>query len=301
MISFDNLSGNAALRRSLQNALAGRFPQTVLLSGDDTESLSALSVILAAAILCDHKSKATSRPCGTCLSCRKVEKGIHPDILLIDEGENELKVELARRIKAENALIPNDGPRRVTIIRHAQNLNPAAQNALLKELEEPPSFAFFILTAEQPDALLETVRSRCTRFALEPPVQADQDASADEETVTLLTPYLAAVAAGREDQMMKAALAFEKIPRRTMTGLLGVLQAAFRDAVFAAEHLPLPLLQPAMRTETNLLAGRIPVRRLLAAYDFLDTVSRRVSHNAAAAAVTCALTADVFRICFLET
>ena len=96
---------------------------------------------------------------------------MHPDLSVIDEGENELKVDLARRIKAENAIIPNDGARRVTVIRHAHKLNPMAQNALLKELEEPPAYAFFILTAEQPDALLQTVRSRCTRLALEPPQQ----------------------------------------------------------------------------------------------------------------------------------
>ena len=93
---------------------------------------------------------------------------MHPDLMIVDEGEAELKVDLARQLKAENAIIPNDGERRVTVIHHAQNLNPMAQNALLKELEEPPAYAFFILTAEQPDSLLQTVRSRCTKFALEP-------------------------------------------------------------------------------------------------------------------------------------
>ena len=63
-------------------------------------------------------------PAATCLSCRKVqEQGVHPDLTLIDEGEEELKVDLARRIKAENAIIPNDGARRVTVIRHAHNMN----------------------------------------------------------------------------------------------------------------------------------------------------------------------------------
>ena len=223
MISFDSLPGNAALKASLQNALSGRFPQTVLLSGDDTGGLKALSAVLAAGILCESAGR---RPCGTCISCRKIEQGVHPDLTVIDEGENELKVDLARRIKAENAIIPNDGARRVTVIHHAQNLNPMAQNALLKELEEPPSYAFFILTAEQPDALLQTVRSRCTKFALEPP----HEAVSDGDAAALLAPYLAAVAAQREDRMMLAALALEKPPRRTLLGILGVLQAAMRRA-----------------------------------------------------------------------
>ena len=160
MISFDALPGNRSLKASLRRALAGRVPQTILLSGDDSRSLETLSTALAAGILCEADGP---RPCGACLSCRKVQDGVHPDLTLIDEGEEELKVDLARRIKAENAIIPNDGARRVTVIRHAHNMNAYAQNALLKELEEPPHFAFFILTSEKPDALLQTVRSSSPR------------------------------------------------------------------------------------------------------------------------------------------
>lgn len=292
MISFDSLPGNAALKESLRNALSGRFPQTVLLSGDDTGGLETLSAVLAAGILCENTG---SHPCGTCISCRKAEQGIHPDLTVIDEGENELKVDLARRIKAENAIVPNDGARRVTVIRHAQNLNPMAQNALLKELEEPPSHAFFILTAEQPDALLQTVRSRCAKFALEPP----HEAVSNEDAAALLAPYLAALAARREDRMMLAALALEKPQRRTLLGILGILQAALRDAVFAAKALPQAPLQPALRRQTAALARAVSADRLLTAYDFVEELIDRVSRNAAAAAVTCALTSDVYRICFL--
>ena len=292
MISFDSLPGNAALKESLRNALSGRFPQTVLLSGDNTGGLETLSAVLAAGILCENTG---SHPCGTCISCRKAEQGIHPDLTVIDEGENELKVDLARRIKAENAIIPNDGARRVTVIRHAQNLNPMAQNALLKELEEPPSHAFFILTAEQPDALLQTVRSRCAKFALEPPRQA----VSNEDAAALLAPYLAALAERREDRMMLAALALEKPQRRTLLGILGILQAALRDAVFAAKALPQAPLQPALRRQTAALARAVSADRLLTAYDFIEELIDRVSRNAAAAAVTCALTSDVYRICFL--
>lgn len=291
MTAFDKLPGGKALHDALGRALSGRFPQAVLLSGDDPAALKAVSDTVAAGILCEA---AGARPCGTCLSCRKVDMGVHPDLAIIDEGENELKVDLARQIKAENAVVPNDGARRVTVIRHAHNLNPMAQNALLKELEEPPAYAFFVLTTSRPDTLLQTVRSRCTKFALEP---AQQTVS-DEEAAALLGPYLAAVAARREDRMMLAALALEKPPRRQLLGMLGVLQAALRDAVFAAEHLPQPPLQPALREQTAALARAVSAGRLLACYDFIDELTDRVSRNAASAAVTCALTSDVYRICF---
>ena len=282
MISFDALPGNRSLKASLRHALAGRVPQTILLSGDDSRSLETLSTALAAGILCEADGP---RPCGACLSCRKVQDGVHPDLTLIDEGEDELKVDLARRIKAENAIIPNDGARRVTVIRHAHNMNAYAQNALLKELEEPPHFAFFILTSEKPDALLQTVRSRCTRFALEP--SGEEQAVSDDEATRLLAPYLTAVAGKREGSMMLAAL-----------GMVGVMQAALRDAIFRAEGLHEPPLQPALAKQSEALASALTPERLLAFYDFTDELVHRISRNAASAAVTCALTSDVYRICY---
>ena len=276
MISFDALPGNRSLKASLRRALAGRVPQTILLSGDDSRSLETLSTALAAGILCEADGP---RPCGACLSCRKVQDGVHPDLTLIDEGEDELKVDLARRIKAENAIIPNDGARRVTVIRHAHNMNAYAQNALLKELEEPPHFAFFILTSEKPDALLQTVRSRCTRFALEP--SREEQAVSDDEATRLLAPYLTAVAGKREGSMMLAALGMEKTPRRALIGVM-------RE----------PPLQPALAKQSEALASALTPERLLAFYDFTDELVHRISRNAASAAVTCALTSDVYRICY---
>ena len=100
MISFDALAGNNALKNSLKHALNERFPQTVLLSGDDPAALKTLATVLAAGILCEGTG---SHPCGNCLPCRKVEQGVHPDLMIVDEGEAELKVDLARQLKAENA------------------------------------------------------------------------------------------------------------------------------------------------------------------------------------------------------
>ncbi len=288
----DRLPAGPALRAGLRRALAGRFPQTVLLSGEDGAALAAAADTLAAALLCEGTGE---RPCGVCPACRKTAQHVHPDLSIVDEGENEIKVDAARRIKAENTLAPNEGGRRVTVIRHAQNLNPAAQNALLKELEEPPAFACFILTAERPDALLQTVRSRCVHFALEPP----DAAAGDGETAALLAPYLAALAEAREDRMMLAALRLEKTPRRALIGVMAALQAALRDAVLCAEGVCAPPLQPALQKETRALAKAVSAARLVRLYDLFGTISERISRNAAAAAVTCAMTGDAYRTAFL--
>lgn len=99
--------------------------------------------------------------------------------------------------------------------------------------------------------------------------------------------------------MMLAALGLEKTPRRALIGVLGVLQSALRDAVFAAKGLPQSPIEGALRQQTQALAQTVGADRLLRLYDFTGVLIGRVSRNAAAAAVTNALTADAWRICFL--
>ncbi len=283
---------NENLKRSLSNALMGRFPQTVLITGDDSESLKTVSEWLAIGVLCESDKE---RPCGKCASCRKAEEKVHPDLTIIDEGSDELKIELARRLRQEDSLIPNEGGRRVTVIRHAQNLNINAQNALLKELEEPPSFAFFILTSERPDALLETVKSRCMKISLEP----SEDFEFNKEAALVLKPYIEALSSRREDKLMKYAISIEKLSRNELPGILDTLGTALRDAVFYAEKLPGEPLIKELRKETKMLAGAVSTKKLLELYVFLKKLTDRIMRNASAAAVTCALTSDVYRICFL--
>ena len=121
---------------------------------------------LAKDMLCTQTLEGTA--CGLCENCRKAEKGIHPDIitverLLDDEGKpkREIYVEQARAVVADAVILPNEAEKKVYIIRDAGRMNPDAQNALLKILEEPPRFAAFILVTDAEGALLETVRSRC--------------------------------------------------------------------------------------------------------------------------------------------
>ena len=98
--------------------------------------------------------------------------------------------------------------------------------------------------------------------------------------------------------VLLAALGMEKTPRRALIGVMGVMQAALRDAIFRAEGLHEPPLQPALAKQSEALASALTPERLLAFYDFTDELVHRISRNAASAAVTCALTSDVYRICY---
>ncbi len=127
----------------------------------------AAACALARTMLCSAPDPAR-RPCGVCRDCRKAEKGIHPDVItvgrLTDEKgkpKREIYVDQIRDLAADAVVLPNEAERKVYIIREADTMNAAAQNALLKVLEEPPPFVSIVLTAASASALLETVRSRC--------------------------------------------------------------------------------------------------------------------------------------------
>jgi DNA polymerase-3 subunit delta' len=103
--------------------------------------------------------------CGTCAACTRIARGIHGDVLIVEPGDNgSIKVEQVREIIDRAGYRPFEGRRRVVIIDEADALVVAAQNALLKTLEEPPSASMFILVTSRADSLLPTVRSRCPRL-----------------------------------------------------------------------------------------------------------------------------------------
>jgi len=100
--------------------------------------------------------------CGVCAACTRIARGVHSDVIVVEPGESgSIKIEQIRDIVDRAAYRPFEGRCRVVIVDGADGLVPAAQNALLKTLEEPPTASIFILITAQPDLLLSTVRSRC--------------------------------------------------------------------------------------------------------------------------------------------
>jgi DNA polymerase III subunit delta' len=107
--------------------------------------------------------------CGTCAACTRIARGVHPEVLVLEPGDSgSIKIEQVREVVDRASYRPFEGRRRVVIFDEADTLVPAAQNALLKTLEEPPSQSVFILVTARPDVLLPTVRSRCPRLNFRP-------------------------------------------------------------------------------------------------------------------------------------
>lgn len=324
-MTFDSLAGNAALRHALRRALDTRFPQTLLLTGPEGSGKLTTARILASALLCE---RAEQPPCGQCLACRKAEKGIHPDLTLIDPGDGEIKVETARAIRSDSSIRPSESDRRVFLIRHAHKMNPSAQNALLKVLEEPPAYAFFILMSENADAILPTILSRCTQFSMSPltdretagiararfPEKTEQELAAaahraqgiagtalrllaeeQDDLTPVLAPMLRAFAGTSEFAMVRACSACAGMTRPQFAAVLDALCLALRDAVMASEQLAEPM-NAALRAETASLGVHVPQHKLLELYDWVRELSARIPLNTGVPLLSACLAARAYEV-----
>lgn len=163
---FGALLGNDALKKRLAASLdRGHLSHSYLIAGPRGSGKHTLAQLLAAAMECQNPGA----PCMDCPACRKVLSGNHPDVITVDEPDKkQVPVELIRRARADVFIRPNEGERKIFVFPRAQDMNEAAQNALLKILEEPPAYGVFLLLAETPEMLLPTIRSRCAELRLSP-------------------------------------------------------------------------------------------------------------------------------------
>ena len=228
-----------------------------------SEAGYAAAQALAQAMLCPSPD-AAGRPCGLCRDCRKAEKGIHPDIVTVtrqtdDKGKpkREIYVDQIRDLVADAVVLPNEAERKVYILRDADTMNAAAQNALLKVLEEPPRFVSFLLIAASANALLETVRSRCVTLHL----NGDEDAPPPEARA-LAERYFDFAASGARISLLSFANENADLSNAEMS-----------DFVRAARLLA-----------TDMLCGRMPDLRmsrgeLLRLVDLLGTAEEYLRFN----------------------
>lgn len=163
-----SLIGHAdTLRRLCDSLDRDDLPHALLFTGPAGIGKSRAALILAAYAAC---SSEAARPCGECPPCRQVIAATHSDlqIIALARGKKEIGVDLARSLKHFVQLRSVSARRKIAIVDDADRLSIAAQNALLKTLEEPPGHALLILISARPGSLLSTVRSRCQRVVFQP-------------------------------------------------------------------------------------------------------------------------------------
>jgi hypothetical protein len=166
------LCGHSTVLGILEKALSNEtFPSTVLISGPPRVGKTSLAFVLSAALECERPSPWA---CGECSPCKKIRRNLFPDLRIISLEESDtgklksqiLVEQVRKQVLDVVELPPYEGKKLVFIIEPAEALNISSQNSLLKVLEEPPSYAHFILVAKDFGPLLPTVRSRCQEIHL---------------------------------------------------------------------------------------------------------------------------------------
>ncbi len=206
------IRGHVRLKAVLARALErDRLPPAMLFDGPEGVGKKTLALVVAQAVLCE--AAPAPEPCGTCRTCRRVAASttperllelrqeadrhpdedvwrnfrLHPDLVLAEgwwltrtgrpRSEPEIRVDQVRDLVGEIAGAPFEARRRVFVIDDAHTMNDAAQNALLKNLEEPPPRSHVILVSSASSSLRPTIRSRCQRLRFGPLSRAVIDES----------------------------------------------------------------------------------------------------------------------------
>ncbi|MGH2719374.1 MAG: DNA polymerase III subunit gamma/tau, partial [Actinomycetota bacterium] len=160
--TFAEVVGQGHVTRTLQNALAEqRLPHALLFSGPRGTGKTSTARILAKALNCEKAP--TREPCNVCVSCREITEGSSLDVAEIDAASHG-SVDDARELRDKVAYSPVSGRWKVYILDECHMLTTAANNALLKVLEEPPAHVTFVFATTEPAKVLQTVLDRCQRY-----------------------------------------------------------------------------------------------------------------------------------------
>lgn len=154
-----DIQGQKAVRAKLAGWFSsGDIPQAVLLVGPTSAGKTSVARLLAAALLCGEGGKAGG--CGKCQDCLDVIGNDHPNYVEHDAG-GERGIDAMRDLTASLSMMPMLGGRKVVCLDECQNITPAAWEAFLKPLEEPPDHVTLILATTNPEKIKPTIRSRC--------------------------------------------------------------------------------------------------------------------------------------------
>lgn len=159
---FEDVKGQDAIVRTLKNQIeADRIGHAYLFCGTRGTGKTTVAKIFAKAVNCEHPVDGS--PCGECAVCKAIAAGNSMNVIEIDAASNN-GVDNIREIREEVAYRPTEGRYKVYIIDEVHMLSAGAFNALLKTLEEPPSYVIFILATTESHKIPVTIQSRCQRY-----------------------------------------------------------------------------------------------------------------------------------------
>ena len=218
-----SVQGEAPVFSRLRSAAArGALSHALLFTGPGDRTAAAR--FAAAAFQCTGRD----RPCGVCPACRKIRENIHPDVITVRDPDHKfLSVEVIREARKDAYIRPNEGARKVYLFPDCALLTEQDQNVLLKLVEEGPPYAAFLFCAENPAAVLQTLRSRCVELKLQPDAPPAREEDGDGEALCRC------LLRGRRGSAAELAVRLEKkkLSREALSALLERSEALFSQAL----------------------------------------------------------------------
>jgi DNA polymerase III subunit delta' len=288
--------GNRRVIELLARSIArDALPPSLILAGPAAAGTGPAALAVAQALNCSAlapvavetsptAANLAADACGRCAHCIRVAKGVHPDVLAIAPSDSgSIRIDAVREAIERTGYRPFEGRRRVVIIGQADALVPAAQNALLKTLEEPPRSSVFVLVTEHPDLLLPTVRSRCIRlvFSHASPQPIDADARDVAQRV------LGHVAGGTDARRLDAAKDLlmntggaAAADREQVAAHLDAMASLLRDiSAIGARANTAVLANADLRPALERLAPAFPRDRTVTAFSAIDRALEAIEGN----------------------
>lgn len=168
MLKFGDILGHEQIKEHFQKAIENRkVSHAYILTGEAGMGRKSLANAFALTLLCE---KGKSEPCMECHACKQVLSGNHPDLIYVThEKPASIGVDDIREQINDTVMVrPYSSYFKVYIVDEAEKMTQQAQNALLKTIEEPPSYAIILLLTTNQEAFLPTILSRCVQLKLKP-------------------------------------------------------------------------------------------------------------------------------------
>lgn len=168
MFSFSEIVGHEQIKEHMQAAIRDKKPfHAYLFQGEEGVGKEALARTFAAGLQC--QSESADKPCKECVSCRQMESGNQPDVIWVTREKASLGVdEIREQLCNTMDIKPFSSPYKIYLVPEAEKMTEAAQNALLKTIEEPPEYGIVVLMTSNISALLPTIQSRCLTMEFRP-------------------------------------------------------------------------------------------------------------------------------------
>jgi len=240
-----NLTGHEWAANILcQHVSRGEMRHAYLITGPAGVGRRTLALRFAQAVNCTQPA-APGEPCGACRACTQIDRMTHPDLSVVQAGREggDIAVDAVRQLQRALNLAPYEARFRIALLLRFEEATASAQNALLKTLEEAPEKVILLLTAENAEALLPTIVSRCELLHLRPlPIQTvrvalEQHFAAPPETAQTL----AQLSGGRIGWAIRALTDPAELDLRheALTTLDGILAANRRERFALVERMSL--------------------------------------------------------------